>query len=73
MLKYGYNICKESDNVNKQDRYIEVKNFIESKGNKLISTEYKNNKVNLKIQCKCGEIFNRTFGDFKNKKMYYIK
>lgn len=71
MLKYGYNICKESDNVNKQDRYIEVKNFIESKGNKLISTEYKNNKVNLKIQCKCGEIFNRTFGDFKNKKMYY--
>ena len=55
--------------MNKQDRYIEVKNFIESKGNKLISTEYKNNKVNLKIQCKCGEIFNRTFGDFKNKKM----
>lgn len=56
---------------NKKDRYTEVKEFIESKGNKLISKEYKNNKGKLKIQCKCGEIFKRTFGDFKNKNMYY--
>ena len=56
---------------NKKDRYIEVKEFIESKGNKLISKEYKNNKAKLKIQCKCGETFERTFGDFKNKNMYY--
>lgn len=56
---------------NKKDRYIEVKEFIESKGNKLISKEYKNNKAKLKIQCKYGETFERTFGDFKNKNMYY--
>lgn len=56
---------------NKKDRYMEVKEFIESKGNKLISEEYKDNKTKLKIQCKCGEPFERTFGDFKNKNMYY--
>ena len=34
---------------NKKDRYTEVKEFIESKGNKLISKEYKNNKKIIDI------------------------
>ena len=36
-----------------------------------MSTEYINNKKNLTIQCKCGNVFERSFQDFKNKQMYY--
>lgn len=53
--------------------YNDVKEFIESKGCKLLSKEYKNNKVNLQIQCKCGSIISRSFQDFKNNKRYYCQ
>ena len=53
--------------------YKEVKEYIEgSEGNgcKLLSKEYINGKTKLEIQCKCGEIFEVIFENFKggNKK-----
>ena len=48
--------------------YLDVKNFIdiESKsGCKLISTEYSNAKDDIKVQCKCGEVYNVPFARFK--------
>ena len=51
--------------------YDDVKNFIESKNCKLLSSEYKNNTTPLKIQCKCGEIFYRKFNTFKDSMTYY--
>lgn len=53
--------------------YDDVKEFIESKGCKLLSDEYKDNKTILKIQCKCGSIINRCFQEFKNKERYYCQ
>ena len=53
--------------------YEYVKSFIEYKGCELLSDVYKNNKDKLIIKCKCGDIFQRSFGDYKNKKMYYCK
>ena len=53
--------------------YNYVKKYIESKGCKLLSKEYKNNKEKLKIQCKCGSIFYRCFQDFKNHKRFYCQ
>lgn len=47
--------------------YEEVKNYIESKGCKLISTEYINNKIPLLIQCSCGNIFKERFDCFKTR------
>lgn len=47
--------------------YNDVKEFIESKGCKLLSDNYKNNKTILKIQCKCGEIYNQSFYHIKEK------
>ena len=47
-----------------------VKNFIESKGCKLISEEYISNKNILLIQCSCGNIFERSFSKFKNRSHY---
>lgn len=55
----------------KKHTYEYVNNFIQSKGCELISTEYTNSKQKLKIKCKCGTIFERNFGDLKNKQMYY--
>lgn len=56
--------------MGKKYTYDEIKLFIESKGCELISTEYKNSKEKLKIKCNCGEVFERSFNDFKSKKMY---
>lgn len=57
----------------KRINYEFVKVFIESKGCKLISDEYTNTDTKLKIKCKCGETFERRFGDYKNRKIYYCK
>lgn len=51
--------------------YEEVKKFIESnsKGEcKLLSTEYKNNVTPLLLQCKCGNIFTRTFAKIRQNR-----
>jgi len=48
----------------------EVKYFIEVESNsgcKLLSEEYVNVFTNLIIQCKCGNIFSKSYNDFKNK------
>lgn len=44
--------------------YEQIKANVESKGCKLISTEYTNSKTKLKIQCKCGEIFETAYEKF---------
>lgn len=53
--------------------YDMVKEYIEDKECELLSTHYINNKQKLKIKCKCGEIFERSFGDYKNKSMFHCK
>lgn len=53
--------------------YDKVKEYIESKGCTLLTKEYINNKQKLKIRCKCGDVFERSFQDFKNKKRYYCQ
>ncbi|MDD4779018.1 MAG: hypothetical protein PHT02_00245 [Tissierellia bacterium] len=50
--------------------YEEVKNYIESKGCKLISGEYINNSTKLEIQCSCNKIFKNSFNEFCNKRYY---
>ena len=50
--------------------YQEVKEFIEGEegnGCKLLSTEYVNNSTKLQIQCACGEIFEKSFQNFKQR------
>lgn len=59
--------------MGKRYNYNNVKNYIESKGCKLLSEEYINNKVKLKIQCKCGNMFYRSFQDFKNSERFYCQ
>lgn len=49
----------------------EVKSFIENKGCKLLSEVYNNNSELLEIQCKCGNVFYRRFGNFKDSEQYY--
>lgn len=51
--------------MGKKLSYEEVKNYIESKGCKLISKEYKNCDTKIDIQCKCGKIYQRRFYNFK--------
>ena len=53
--------------------YDKIKEYIESKGCTLLTKEYINNKQKLKIRCKCGDVFERSFQDFKNKKRYYCQ
>ena len=45
--------------------YEEVKKYVESKGCKLISEDYKRNNQKLLIQCSCGNLFERTLNKFK--------
>jgi len=47
--------------------YIDVCDFILSKGCKLLTPEYKNAKQLLEIQCGCGNIYNTNFDSFKFK------
>ena len=53
--------------MSKKYTYEYVKDYINSTGNELLSTEYLGNKYKLKIRCKCGEIFYTSFTDFKRK------
>lgn len=53
--------------MGKRFTYQEVKEFIESNGCKLLSTEYVNNSTKLQIRCACGEIFEVCFANFKDK------
>ena len=57
--------CSECQGIHKYT-YEEVKNYIESFGYNLLSTEYKNNTTKLKIMCRNGHIFEMDFSHFKN-------
>lgn len=66
-----FTICdKHSRNNNLRLTYQEVKSTIEAKGCKLLSTEYVNVSTDLEIQCKCGNIYKRTFANFKRGSYY---
>lgn len=55
--------------VNKSNITIEeVKEYVESVGCKIISKEYKNMKTDMEFMCKCGNIFEATYEQFKNGK-----
>ena len=49
-------------------KYIYVKEYIESFGYKLLSTEYKNALTKLRILCLNGHIFEMSYGNFRFKK-----
>lgn len=56
--------------------YEEVKYFIEvesGSGCKLLNKEYTNSQTKLKIQCKCGEIFQTNFNKFKDRNQRQCK
>ena len=56
--------CPKCSGVEKLT-YEEVKEFIESEGYKLLSTEYKNNSSHLDIQCPKGHNYKASFANFK--------
>lgn len=49
----------------KKHDYKFIKEYVESFGYKLLSTEYKNANTKLKIECQEGHMFERTFSKFK--------
>lgn len=51
--------------MGKKLSYQEVKEYIESYGCELLSEEYVNNTTKLKIRCKCGNVFERTYNVFQ--------
>ena len=69
-FKKGYR-CLECGKIKAHDKqrfsYEEVKEYIESFNYKLLSTEYKNARTNLIIQCDKGHIYEATFTSFKHK------
>jgi hypothetical protein len=44
----------------------DVRNYIESYNCKLLSNEYKNNRQILKLQCHCGDYFEKSYDNFRN-------
>lgn len=52
--------------MGKKFTYEEVSQYVEDRGEKLLSDEYINNRTKLKIMCSHGHIYNMTFKDFKN-------
>ena len=58
--------CSKENNINpRKYTYEEVKQYIESLGYKLISTEYKNNKTKLNLICNKGHEIQMTFDSLK--------
>ena len=57
--------CKLCTNKNVKYTYEEVKEYIESQGDKLLSKEYKNNKNKLEIQCCKGHIYERRYDKYR--------
>ena len=51
--------------MSKQYTLKEIKKFIDNKGFILLSTEYKNNKSKLEIQCPKGHIYNVRYNNFQ--------
>jgi hypothetical protein len=54
--------------------FADVDNFIKNKNGKLLSTEYKNTEIKLKIQCnKCNHIWEPRFYHIKNRNQWCPK
>lgn len=59
--------------ITRRHSYESVKNYIEvesGSGCKLISKEYSTYHEPLEIQCSCGNVFTRTFSEFKSAKLF---
>lgn len=52
--------------MGKKLSYQEVKEYIESYGCELLSEKYVNNETKLRIKCKCGNIFKKSYINFKH-------
>ena len=52
--------------MGKKLSYQEVKEYIESYGCELLSEKYVNNEAKLRIKCKCGNIFEKSYINFKH-------
>ena len=60
--------CRDKENGKKSSlSYDYVKNYIESKGAKLLSGKYENAKTKLNIQCNCGAKFEADFDKIKSR------
>lgn len=57
--------CKLCSNTNVKYIYDQVKEYIVSQGDKLISTEYINNKTKLEIECCNGHKYERRYDKYK--------
>lgn len=53
--------------------YSEVKSYADSVGVELISTTYSNSNKDLEFRCQCGEIFKRSFYNFKLLKKHHCR
>lgn len=52
--------------------YEFVKSYIENLGLKLLSAEYIDNRSKLEIMCKCGDIWETTFGSIRDKNRHHL-
>lgn len=72
--KYRCNKCSaESAGKIQAHTYEEVKKYIEvdsGSGCKLISSNYVKYHDKLKLQCSCGNVFERALSEFKGRKLY---
>jgi DNA-directed RNA polymerase subunit RPC12/RpoP len=71
--KHRYKCPKCARAINgekKRNKYEDIKQFVESKGCKLLSTEYKTCKDKLNILGRCGHPYIITIGDFRGKERY---
>ena len=57
--------CKFCSNTNVKYVYEEVKEYVESQGDELLSTEYVNNKNKLKIKCCHGHEYERRYDKYR--------
>ena len=53
--------------MSRKQTFEEVKSFIEDKGYKLLSTEYKNSGTNLLWQCECGHQWECTLSSVEKR------
>lgn len=63
--------CVKTKKMGKHKRllYKDVKDFFEKNGCVLISSKYKNVRVNLRFICSCGLVGNKSFYNFKSSPM----
>jgi len=65
IFRMGHVCCNICSNKNRMLSFEEVRDYINSKGCKLLSNEYNGYQEYLKIQCSCENVFYTTFASFK--------